>query len=58
MKHKTHVDTVLGYRQKYLKRFDRKETNKRFTQYSEGVSSIHLQSAPLCAEAYRCVSEK
>lgn len=37
VKHKTHVDTVLGYRQKYLKRFDRKENNKRFTQYSEGI---------------------
>nr|KAG5699070.1 hypothetical protein BaRGS_017753 [Batillaria attramentaria] len=36
VKHKTHVDTILGYRQKYLARFDRKETNKRFLQYSEG----------------------
>lgn len=37
VKHKTHVDTVLGYRQRYLERFDKKEKNKRFLQYSEGV---------------------
>ncbi|MBN3310460.1 IFT80 protein, partial [Amia calva] len=37
VKHKTHVDTVLAYRQKYLDDFGKKETNKRFLQYSEGV---------------------
>ncbi|MEQ2191149.1 Intraflagellar transport protein 80 [Xenoophorus captivus] len=37
VKHKTHVDTVLAYREKFLQRFGRKETNKRFLQYSEGV---------------------
>uniref|UniRef100_A0A8C5PNY8 Intraflagellar transport protein 80 homolog n=1 Tax=Leptobrachium leishanense TaxID=445787 RepID=A0A8C5PNY8_9ANUR len=37
VKHKTHVDTVLAYRQKYLDNFRRKETNKRFLQYAEGV---------------------
>lgn len=37
VKHKTHVDTVLGYRQRYLERFDKKEKNKRFLQYSEGI---------------------
>ncbi|KAM4566832.1 intraflagellar transport protein 80 homolog [Odontesthes bonariensis] len=37
VKHKTHVDTVLAYRQKFLQKFGRKETNKRFLQYSEGV---------------------
>lgn len=38
VKHKTHVDTVLAYRQKFLQKFGRKETNKRFLQYAEGVS--------------------
>lgn len=38
VKHKTHVDTVLAYRQKFLHRFDRKETNKRFMDFAEGVS--------------------
>ena len=38
VKHKTHVDTVLAYRQKYLANFDKTETNKRFLQYAEGVS--------------------
>uniref|UniRef100_A0A3Q4BDA6 Uncharacterized protein n=1 Tax=Mola mola TaxID=94237 RepID=A0A3Q4BDA6_MOLML len=37
VKHKTHVDTVLAYRQKFLEKFGRKETNKRFLQYAEGV---------------------
>ncbi|XP_062598363.1 intraflagellar transport protein 80 homolog [Saccostrea cucullata] len=37
VKHKTHVDTVLGYRQRYLERFEKKEKNKRFLQYSEGI---------------------
>ncbi|XP_013386357.1 intraflagellar transport protein 80 homolog isoform X2 [Lingula anatina] len=37
VKHKTHVDTVLAYRQKYLQVFDRTETDKRFEQYAKGV---------------------
>ncbi|KAI4815665.1 hypothetical protein KUCAC02_005802, partial [Chaenocephalus aceratus] len=37
VKHKTHVDTVLAYRGKFLQKFGREETNKRFLQYSEGV---------------------
>ncbi|ELT91803.1 hypothetical protein CAPTEDRAFT_169559 [Capitella teleta] len=37
VKHKTNVDTVLAHRMKYLENFDKKETNKRFIQYSEGV---------------------
>ncbi|KAG8445234.1 hypothetical protein GDO86_010132 [Hymenochirus boettgeri] len=37
VRHKTHVDTVLAYRKKYLDDFNKKETNKRFLQYAEGV---------------------
>lgn len=37
VKHKTHVDTVLAYRGKFLQKAGRKETNKRFLQYAEGV---------------------
>uniref|UniRef100_A0A4W6C2E8 Intraflagellar transport 80 homolog (Chlamydomonas) n=1 Tax=Lates calcarifer TaxID=8187 RepID=A0A4W6C2E8_LATCA len=37
VKHKTHVDTVLAYREKFLQKCGRKETNKRFLQYAEGV---------------------
>ncbi|XP_041351349.1 intraflagellar transport protein 80 homolog [Gigantopelta aegis] len=37
VKFKTHVDTVIGHRVKYLQRFDKKETNKRFLQYQEGI---------------------
>lgn len=42
VKHKTHVDTVLAYREKFLKKFGRKETNQRFLQYAEGVSEGRL----------------
>ncbi|NWV82152.1 IFT80 protein, partial [Dasyornis broadbenti] len=38
VKHRTHVDTVLAYRQKFLEDFGKKETNQRFLQYAEGVS--------------------
>ncbi|KAL3846590.1 hypothetical protein ACJMK2_017565 [Sinanodonta woodiana] len=37
VKHKTHVDTVLGFRKKHLENFQKKETNKRFLQYQEGI---------------------
>ncbi|XP_062242738.1 intraflagellar transport protein 80 homolog [Platichthys flesus] len=37
VKHKTHVDTVLAYREKFLQTFGTKETNKRFLQYAGGV---------------------
>ncbi|XP_020784308.2 intraflagellar transport protein 80 homolog isoform X2 [Boleophthalmus pectinirostris] len=37
VKHKTHVDTVLAFREKFLQKFGRKESNKRFLQYAEGV---------------------
>uniref|UniRef100_A0A8D0B0J4 Intraflagellar transport protein 80 homolog n=1 Tax=Salvator merianae TaxID=96440 RepID=A0A8D0B0J4_SALMN len=37
VKHKTHVDTVLAYRQKFLDDFGKKETNQRFLQYAEGL---------------------
>lgn len=37
VKYKIYVDIVLGYRQRYFERFDKKEKNKRFLQYSEGV---------------------
>lgn len=37
VKHKTHVDTVLAYKQKYLENFGRSEKSKRFLQYAQGV---------------------
>ncbi|WAR28818.1 IFT80-like protein [Mya arenaria] len=37
VKHKTHVDTVLGYRQKYMDQYGKPESNKRFLQYKEGI---------------------
>lgn len=37
VKYKTHVDTVLAYRQKFLETFSKQETNKRYLQYAEGI---------------------
>ncbi|XP_078484074.1 intraflagellar transport protein 80 homolog [Ciona intestinalis] len=37
VKHKTHVDTVLGYRQVYLNQIHKQETSNKFKQYSKGV---------------------
>uniref|UniRef100_A0A8C5ILX9 Intraflagellar transport 80 n=1 Tax=Junco hyemalis TaxID=40217 RepID=A0A8C5ILX9_JUNHY len=37
VKHRTHVDTVLAYRQKFLEDFGKKETNQRFLQYAQGL---------------------
>ena len=37
VKYKTHVDTVLAYREKYLKKCGKRETSKMFLQFSQGV---------------------
>ncbi|XP_059507047.1 intraflagellar transport protein 80 homolog isoform X2 [Stegostoma tigrinum] len=37
VKYKTHVDTVLAYRKKFLEDFQKEESSKRFLQYAEGV---------------------
>ncbi|TPX54497.1 hypothetical protein PhCBS80983_g05895 [Powellomyces hirtus] len=37
IKYKTHVDTVLHFREKYLKAVGRRETNRKFIQYSQNV---------------------
>ncbi|KAI9350037.1 WD40-repeat-containing domain protein [Zopfochytrium polystomum] len=38
VKYKTHVDTVLYFREKYLQKLERKETIRAFMQNSNGVS--------------------
>ena len=35
--HKTHVDTVVAYRKRYLEQFGLEETSKRFLQYSKEI---------------------
>lgn len=37
LKYKTHVDTVIGYRGKYLTEWNKTETNAKFIKFSEGV---------------------
>lgn len=39
VKHKTHVDTVLAFRQKYLKDLNCEESLKKFKQYSQQVGN-------------------
>jgi len=34
---KTHVDTVLLYRKRFLEQYGKEETNDRFRQYSNGI---------------------
>ena len=34
VKFKSHVDTVIGYRKKYLEQFNKDEKSQRFLQYS------------------------
>eukprot|EP00698_Gefionella_okellyi_P003713 TRINITY_DN13461_c0_g1_i1.p1 TRINITY_DN13461_c0_g1~~TRINITY_DN13461_c0_g1_i1.p1 ORF type:complete len:760 (-),score=156.24 TRINITY_DN13461_c0_g1_i1:43-2322(-) len=36
-KYRVHIDTVVGYRQRYLKSFNIEETNKHFIQYGAGL---------------------
>ena len=40
IKHKTHIDTVLGFRQLYLREVGKQESSNKFQQYSQGVK-IH-----------------
>lgn len=35
-----HLDTVIGYRQKFLQEFGRKETDKTFLQHLSEVTDI------------------
>ena len=36
-KYKTHVDTVLAYRERYLKQFKRNESDTKYMQYNKEV---------------------
>ncbi|XP_007445032.2 intraflagellar transport protein 80 homolog [Python bivittatus] len=51
VKHKTHVDTVLAYRQKFLDDFSKKETNQRFLQYAEGDFHFEAQLLALMEQS-------
>jgi hypothetical protein len=44
IKHKTHVDTVLFFRKKYLETFDKPETNLKFLQFKDEVRILCLQT--------------
>jgi len=38
VKYRSHVDTCLGYRQKFLEQFSRRETEQKFLQYANQVT--------------------
>lgn len=38
VKYRTHLDTVLGYRQRYLKNFGKTETDSKFIQYGKDAN--------------------
>jgi intraflagellar transport protein 80 len=38
VKYRSHVDTCLGYRQRFLEQFGRRETDQRFLQYANQVT--------------------
>lgn len=42
VKNKTHVDTVLAYRKSFLQDFAKDETDQKFIQYNNQVSSLNL----------------
>ena len=48
VKHKTHVDTVVAHRNKYLESCGKAENNKRFLQFAEGVSKIRKTILIVC----------
>ena len=37
VQNKTHIDTVIAYRQRYLERGSKVETNEKFIQYSKDI---------------------
>ena len=43
LKYKTHVDTVLGYRQRHLDEFGKIEKNAKFLQYSGEVIKLNYR---------------
>ncbi|CAI9737075.1 transport 80 homolog [Octopus vulgaris] len=58
VKHKTHVDTVLAYRQKYLQNFNKTETNKKFLQYMETMEVEWEQVQAKIAKEYQQEKER
>lgn len=38
VQNKTHVDTVIAYRKRFLTMYNKEETNEKFKQYSEGMN--------------------
>lgn len=45
VKHKTHVDTVLGYRERYLGKIGSKESLKQYKHFSGKVRASRLEGA-------------
>jgi len=37
---KTHVDTVIAYRKRFLEQYGKEEDNERFKQYSKDIEVV------------------
>lgn len=46
LKYKMHLETVIGYRQKYLQETGRKEIDQNFLRYQSEVSMMCLELLP------------
>ena len=44
IKHKTHIDTVLAYREQYLQEVGCQETLQQFMQYAGKVTYVHMHN--------------
>ena len=56
VKHKTHVDTVLAFRQKYLRDLNTEESLKKFKQYSQQVGTSQTpHSRDMQTHTHSCV---
>ncbi|PSN36206.1 hypothetical protein C0J52_07301 [Blattella germanica] len=58
MKHKTHVDTVLFFRKKYLDGFGKEETNEKFLQFKNEVELDAEKIANKIEKEYQREGEK
>ena len=48
LKYRSHVDTVLGYRQRYIEQFGKRETDQRFLQYANQVGDRYHDDSMIC----------
>ncbi|XP_014282320.1 intraflagellar transport protein 80 homolog isoform X1 [Halyomorpha halys] len=58
VRHKTHIDTVLYYREKFMERLEKPETNEKFKELRANVDIIADQVEKKVAKEYEMEKEK